>query len=145
MTKAPPFTIRQIDHVVLRTAKPDAMLNFYLGLGCTIARRVDDLGLRQLRAGASIIDLVDVAGVLGQTGGAPPGPDARNMDHFAIAVEPFDRHLLHAHFDSIGVEYIDPPVELFGAEGIGPALYVKDPDGNTVELKGPPSVDQTDL
>ena len=138
MTTRPPFVIRHLDHVVLRTEQPDVLLAFYLELGCTVAREVDDLGLRQLRAGSSVIDLVDVAGFLGQLGGAAPGAEARNMDHFALAIEPFDLDILHAHFTSIGVDYIDPPVELFGAEGIGPAIYVKDPDGNTVELKGPP-------
>ena len=144
MSTPPPFAIRQLDHIVLRTNKPDSMLAFYLDLGCVTAREVNDLGLRQLRAGSSIIDLVDVAGFLGQMGGEAPGAEARNMDHFALTIEPFDLDTLHAHFNSIGVQYIDSPVELFGAEGIGPAIYIKDPDGNTVELKGPPSADQTD-
>ncbi len=66
------------------------------------------------------------------------------MDHFALTIEPFDRDMLHAYFDAAGVDWVDPPVDLFGAQGVGPALYVKDPDGNTVELKGPPNEDQTD-
>ncbi len=144
MSPPPPFTIRELDHVMLRTNRPDAMLEFYLGFGCTTAREVPDLGLCQLHAGSSVIDLIDVAGFLGQMGGAAPGPEARNMDHFALAIEPFALDTLHEHFDSIGVDYIDPPVELFGAEGIGPAIYIKDPDGNTVELKGPPNPDQND-
>lgn len=144
MADQPPFTIRQLDHVVIRTERPDEMLAFYLGLGCTIARDVADLGLRQLWAGSSVIDLVDVAGFLGQRGGPAPREEARNMDHFALAIEPFDLDELHAHFDAVGVSYVDSPFSLFGAEGFGPGIYVTDPDGNTVELKGPPSVDQTD-
>ena len=70
MSAPPPFVIRQLDHVVLRTDQPDSMLAFHLGLGCTVAREVHDLGLRQLRAGHSVIDLIDVAGFLGQSGGA---------------------------------------------------------------------------
>ncbi len=134
----PPFTLRHIDHVVLRTAQPDAMQAFYQGLGCTVARLRDDLGLRQLQAGGSIIDLIDVDGPLGRRGGPAPGQQARNLDHFALAIDPFDRDALHAHLDGLGARWIDPEGDLFGAEGLGPALYAIDPDGNTVELKGPP-------
>ena len=144
MTDSAPFRIGNLDHVVIRTAQPDALLDFYLALGCTVAREVPDLGLQQLWAGSSVIDLVDADGLLGQMGGPAPGPEGRNMDHFALRIEPFDRDVLHAHFDAAGIEWADPPVDLFGAEGVGPALYVKDPDGNTVELKGPPNDDQTD-
>lgn len=144
MSGRPPFAIRQLDHVVLRTNQPDSMLAFYLDLGCIVARELNDLGLRQLRAGSSLIDLIDVQGFLGQAGGSAPGVEARNMDHFALAIEPFDFDALHAHFDSLGVECIDPPVGVFGAEGFGPAVYVRDPDHNTVELKGPPCPDQAD-
>lgn len=139
MNSDPPFRLRQLDHVVIRTIQMETMVGFYLGLGCTIAREVPDLGLMQLHAGSSVIDLVDVDGPIGQRGGAAPGREARNMDHFALAIDSFDRTALHAHFDRLGVDYHDPPVDLFGAEGIGPGLYVTDPDGNTIELKGPPN------
>lgn len=132
-----PFTIRRVDHVVLRTEHPEEMQAFYLAIGCTVARIRDDLGLVQLQAGHSIIDLVDVAGPLGRKGGPAPGPDGRNLDHFALAVDPFDHDIITGHLDTIGAAWVDPG-DLFGAEGVGPAIYVTDPDGNTVELKGPP-------
>ena len=82
--------IREIDHVVLRVANLDNMLHFYCdALGCTVERRQEALGLIQLRAGGSLIDLVPVDGKLGRVGGAPPGPQGRNMDHFCVRVEPF--------------------------------------------------------
>ena len=66
--------IRDIDHIVLRVVDLDASLAFYMGLlGCTIERRRDELGLVQLRAGRSLIDLVPIAGKLGSVGGAAPG------------------------------------------------------------------------
>lgn len=133
----PPFTIRHVDHVVLRTAKPDAMQSFYLALGCTVARLRPDLGLRQLQAGASIIDLIDIDGPLGKRGGPAPGAEGRNLDHFALAIDPFDLDGIVRHLDAIGAKWTDPGSDLFGAEGVGPALYVDDPDGNVVELKGP--------
>ena len=120
--------IREIDHLVLRVVDIDTMLRFYCGvLGCTVERRQDEIGLVQLRAGRSIVDLVPVEGKLGRAGGAAPGKEARNLDHFC-----FRRHL-EAH----GVE-VGPIALRYGAEGQGPSIYVTDPEGNVVEFKGPP-------
>ena len=83
--------IREIDHLVLRVRDLDKMLWFYCGvLGCSVQRRQDDIGLVQLRAGRSIVDLVVVDGVLGRAGGAAPGAEGRNLDHFCLRIEPFD-------------------------------------------------------
>ena len=52
--------VREIDHLVLRVVDVDAMLSFYCGvLGMAVERRVDTLGLVQLRAGRSLIDLAN--------------------------------------------------------------------------------------
>src|SRR5579859_100514 len=133
------INIREIDHLVLRFADLDRMLCFYCDvLGCKIERRQDSIGLVQLRAGRSLVDLVPVNGELGRAGGAAPGIEGRNLDHFCFRVEPFDepgiRRMLGAH----GV--VAGPVESrYGAEGEGPSIYITDPEGNVIELKGPPS------
>ncbi len=128
-----------IDHVVLRVADSDRSIHFYCAvLGCALERRVDDIGLVQLRAGRSLIDLVDVDSELGRMGGAGPGADAHNMDHFALRIEPFDEDALRRHLTENGIEVGDVKLR-YGAEGDGPSFYVQDPDGNTVELKGPAS------
>jgi catechol 2,3-dioxygenase-like lactoylglutathione lyase family enzyme len=130
--------IRDLDHLVLRVVDAQAMVDFYCNvLGCTVERRVDDLGLIQLRAGRSMLDLVPVAGKLGQAGGAPPGREARNLDHFCFRVEPFDEAAIRAALAAAGIE-AGPSAARYGAEGDGPSIYVTDPEGNTVELKGPP-------
>jgi catechol 2,3-dioxygenase-like lactoylglutathione lyase family enzyme len=124
-----------LDHVVLRVRDVDRSLAFYCGaLGCKEERRLEALGLVQLRAGRSLIDLVDIALPLGQRGGEPPGESGRNVDHIALQVRGFDEGALRAHLSAHGVEPGEV-VELYGAEGTGPAMYIRDPDGNTVELK----------
>ena len=130
--------IREIDHLVLRVVDLDRMLRFYCdALGCSVERRQDEIGLVQLRAGRSLIDLVPVSGKLGRAGGAAPGPEGRNLDHFCLRVEPFDAVALRAHLETHGVEA--GAVEArYGAEGEGPSIYLTDPEGNVVELKGPP-------
>lgn len=123
------FSIRQLDHVVVYVADMDRALGFYVDvLGCTVERRPSER-LVQMRAGASMIDLMQKP-----DGG---GADGANMDHFAVAIAPFDEAALREYLAAHGVE----PGEVFsryGAEGQGPSMYIHDPDGNMVELKGPP-------
>jgi catechol 2,3-dioxygenase-like lactoylglutathione lyase family enzyme len=131
--------IRDIDHLVLRVVDLDAMLHFYCDvLGCTVERRRDDIGLVQLRAGRAMLDLVPVSGPLGRAGGAAPAAQGRNLDHFCLRVEPFDEASIRATLAAHGLS-AGPMEARFGAEGAGPSIYVDDPEGNVVELKGPPS------
>ncbi|NUO76995.1 MAG: VOC family protein [Lysobacter sp.] len=135
---APPFRLLQLDHVVLRVCDPEAMVAFYLEvLGCSVERRQDEIGLIQLRAGQSLIDLVGIDGKLGRMGGAAPGVEGRNMDHLCLRADPFDRDAILAHLHAHGVRIGDFGSR-YGAEGEGPSQYLFDPEGNLVELKGPP-------
>ena len=128
-----------LDHVVLRVRDVERALAFYCGvLGCKEERRSDALGLIQLRAGAHLIDLVDVASPLGKTGGAAAGAEARNVDHFALQLAGFDAEAVQAQLRGAGIEVGDV-AERYGAQGMGPSLYIQDPDGNVVELKGVPA------
>jgi catechol 2,3-dioxygenase-like lactoylglutathione lyase family enzyme len=129
--------IREIDHLVLRTEHPEEMIAFYTDvLGMSVERRLEDIGLIQLRAGRSLLDLVPVDSALGRKGGAPPGARGHNLDHFCVRVDPFDEGALRDHLKTKGVE-AGPTERRYGAEGTGPSIYIQDPDGNTVELKGP--------
>lgn len=140
MAEHNPIKVREIDHLVLRVADPARMIAFYRDvLGCAIARRQDEIGLIQLAAGRSLIDLVDVAGKLGRMGGAAPGPEGRNLDHLCLRVDRFDEAAIRAHLARHGVA-AGETASRFGAEGEGPSIYISDPEGNTVELKGPPTL-----
>lgn len=132
-----PLSIAEIDHVVLRVTDVDRAIGFYTRvLGCAEERRVEELGLYQLRAGRALIDLVAVDAPLGRAGGAAPGAEARNLDHFCVRVEPFDEAEIRRILADAGVE-AGPTERRYGARGTGPSIYVRDPDGNVVELKGP--------
>jgi catechol 2,3-dioxygenase-like lactoylglutathione lyase family enzyme len=130
--------ISHIDHIVLRVVDIDAMLRFYTGvLGCSLERTQEGPGLYQLRAGRSLIDLVPVTGKLGKAGGAAPGREGRNLDHFCLRIDPFDADEVIRYLTSQGLAPGDVESR-YGAEGEGPSVYVSDPEGNVVELKGPP-------
>jgi catechol 2,3-dioxygenase-like lactoylglutathione lyase family enzyme len=127
-----------IDHVVLRCRDLAAMERFYTEvLGCPVVRRNEPLGLIHLRAGRGLIDLAAVDGELGRRGGAAPAAEGHNMDHVCLRIEPFDEQTLRAHFLRHGID-VGALHHNFGAEGYGPAFYLEDPEGNSVELKGPP-------
>ncbi|HAT33572.1 MAG TPA: VOC family virulence protein [Janthinobacterium sp.] len=129
--------IREIDHVVLRVLDLAAMKRFYCDvLACQVEREQAEIGLLQLRAGASLLDLVPVDGKLGRLGGAAPGAEGRNMDHLCFRVEPFDEAAIRRHLAAAGVAS-EAAASRYGAEGEGPSIYVRDPEGNTIELKGP--------
>ncbi|MGH8146213.1 MAG: VOC family protein [Rhodanobacteraceae bacterium] len=133
-----PFRLRQLDHVVLRVRDVATMRRFYCDvLGCTSELDQLDIGLFQLRAGESLIDLVDVNGKLGRQGGAAPGSEAHNVDHFCLSLDGYDEAAIVAHLRAHDARVGDIGMR-YGAEGQGPSIYVLDPEGNTVELKGPP-------
>ena len=141
LTMAHPIQVREIDHVVLRVRDLERSLHFYVQvLGCREERRIEKLGLVQLRAGSSLIDLVPVDSPLGQAGGSAPGVEGRNVDHIALRVHSLDEAAIRAHLSAHGVEAGEIGIR-YGAEGFGPSLYLTDPDDNTIELRGEPVAD----
>lgn len=119
------------------------MVDFYMAVfGCRIERRQDAFGLVQLRMGNALLDIIAADGELGRAGGAPPGAGGLNLDHFCFRVAPFDENLIRTHLAKCGVR-AGPTEQRYGAEGQGPSIYITDPEGNTVELKGPPDVSAT--
>ena len=127
-----PVRLGGLDHVVLRVGDLDRAISFYQRVqGCQVERELQHPRLVQLRAGTSLIELVP-ASLSPQEAADKTG---RNMDHFCVRVVGFDAASLKAHLQQNGV---DPGEvhERYGAEGYGPSIYITDPDGNTVELKG---------
>jgi catechol 2,3-dioxygenase-like lactoylglutathione lyase family enzyme len=129
--------LRGIDHVVLRVKDIELMRRFYCDiLGATHVAYRPEFGMSHLRVGAAMIDLVELSGPLGKAGGAGPGTEGRNMDHLCLRVEPFEEQEILSYLRKHGVPVGDVRTR-FGAEGNGVSIYVTDPEGNTVELKGP--------
>lgn len=136
------FEIQQLDHLVIRARDIEMMVQFYCDVvGCAVDKRNEDLGLVHLRAGHSMIDLISVDGKLGLMGGKAPEGEGHNLDHLCLRIEPFDLTSLLAHLQTHGVQ-ASPLYHNYGAEGYGPSLYIKDPEGNMIEFKGPPDPQQ---
>ncbi len=130
------FEIVGIDHIVLRTTRLAEMLHFYtVVLGCSIERETPaETGLTQLRAGDALIDLVLVDSHLGRLGGAAPGASGNNLDHFCLQIKPLAESEVTRFLASVGID-AGEFAERYGAQGWGNSIYIRDPEGNTVELK----------
>jgi catechol 2,3-dioxygenase-like lactoylglutathione lyase family enzyme len=127
-----------IDHVVFRVHDVPEMLSFYEQvLGARHERVLEDLGLYQLRIGNALVDIVDLNGKLGREGGDAPGQGGRNVDHVCFQVLPWDGDAVLAHLAAHGISGARISSR-YGAQGQGPSIYISDPEGNTIELKGPP-------
>jgi catechol 2,3-dioxygenase-like lactoylglutathione lyase family enzyme len=133
--KPPPFEISHLDHVVLRTRQLAELVSFYRSLGCRVERdRVQEMGMMQLRLGSSMLDIVSIK----EDTHPPETGDGRNLDHFAVRIEPFDEAAILDFCAARSIPAQAMPVPILGADGLGPAIYIEDPDGNRMELKGPP-------
>ena len=128
-----PFTIIGLDHIVLRATDPAALERFYLDvLGLSLELRQGKL--TQLRAGRTLIDIIPA-----DTEGPAAGTSANggaNLDHLCLRIEPFDAAAIARHMAAHGIACGEEKSR-YGAEGRGPSVYLNDPEGNGVELKGP--------
>ena len=136
MQRKHPIRLQSIDHVVIRVLNLDQMIAFYCDvLGCQLERGPGEAKLAQLRAGLALVDLVDANGPLGRKGGGVPDHKAPNMDHLCLQLSDWNPDAIRKHLKENNVDFGEI-ASRYGALGNGPSLYLRDPEGNTIELKG---------
>lgn len=140
------------------------MFDFYHRiLGCTVDQPIDSHlnrfggALTHLRAGSCYIDLLAydashvseeglnaVASMHAGGQGASSldkvefSSDTSTLDHLCIRIEPFDERIVMDYLEKENVPIVVAGGNRLGADGLGTSIYVSDPEGNIVELKGPP-------
>ena len=131
-----PINVKSLDHVVIRAHHAPVLVEFYRDIiGCRVERELPaDLGLTQLRAGTSLVDIIAVDSKLGKLGGNAPSSEGHNMDHFCLTIESINELDLIAYLKDKGVRCGNFS-ERYGAEGFGRSIYLRDPEGNTLELR----------
>jgi catechol 2,3-dioxygenase-like lactoylglutathione lyase family enzyme len=136
MPQRMPFELEGLDHVVLLVRDMSEARRFYEEvLGCTVDRELPQYGMLQLRAGASLIDLVDICAHEGEWA-RPEVEGGRNLDHVCISTGPCDEQAMRAHLSRHGIDIVEEGVR-YGAKGDGMSFYIRDPSGNQIELKSP--------
>lgn len=139
MTKSqtPPFEIHGIDHVVFLVDDMDKALGFYRDLlGCKVGYEYPNLGMVQVWAGVSLIVLWDITHP-GAKRAIPPISNGRNVDHVCLALGRFDPDEMKKFLEASEIQIVEE-ANHGGARGVGYSIYVNDPFGNKLELKGPP-------
>ena len=128
MSEQPPFQPLGLDHVVLRVANQTASRAFYEEmLGCTLEFINEPIRLVQLRFGDALIDLLPAEG--------PTPPHGRGMDHVCLSIHCDDLTAVAKTLRARGVD-VDVDVRTRrGAWGVGPSIYIRDPDVYRIELK----------
>jgi glyoxylase I family protein len=133
----PPFALEGLDHILLLVCGMPEALRFYCDvLGCSIESELPEFSMTQLRAGSALIDLVDVGTVAGQWA-LPKVPGGRNLDHVCIAITAYEEQALRDHLAAHDINIVEEGLH-HGARGHSLSIYIKDPSGNTIELKRPP-------
>jgi glyoxylase I family protein len=123
-----PLEVVELDHVVLRCRDQRGTLDFYTRvLGLQEERRLERLGLVQLRAGGAMVDLVPAS--------EPRQEAGLNLEHFCLGIAASDMEAVARYLRGQLVEIIGEVEMRYGARGTGPSLYLRDPEGNVVELK----------
>ncbi len=121
-----------MDHIVLRVSDVARSLDWYTTmLGLTAVRadewRAGECPFPSVRVSAdTIIDLIS----------GDVDHDGRNLDHFCMVVsaESMDEVRNSGAYDIVR----DPDFALFGARGMADGVYIRDPDGNEIELRAYP-------
>ncbi len=122
--------VRGFDHFVLTVRDLRKTINFYCqGLGMTEERFGQ--GRVALRFGTHKINLHQ-AGAEIMPHAASPTPGS--ADFCLLTDTPLTE--LAAHLESLGIRVLEGPVARTGARGPIMSIYVRDPDGNLVELAG---------
>ncbi|MGH8983074.1 MAG: VOC family protein [Acidimicrobiia bacterium] len=115
-----------LDHVVLTVVDVERSLAWYIGeLGLT-GVRVDEWRRGEVLFPSVRIDATTIIDLL------PGERSGQNVDHLCLVVEPVDLDALAASGD---FDVVAGPSRLFGAQGEGVGIYVRDPDGNVIELR----------
>lgn len=130
--------VQGIDHVAINVRDMEAMTAFYSEiLGCSVERRREAAGLVHLRAGNTLIDLIDSNGPLGR---ATPAGYRNRLNHLCLTASDFDAKLLRETFISKGVA-VGAIKERYGSTGVSRTLYFRDPENNGLELRAAGGID----
>ena len=125
-TAQPAVHVVGLDHLVINVADVERSLAFYCGELGLEGVRVDEWRRGEVPFASVRVDQTTIIDLL-----ATPRT-GQNVDHVCLVIAATDLDVLVA---SGSLDVVGGPANLFGAQGQGRGIYVRDPDGNTIELR----------
>jgi len=129
----------KLDHIVLNVVDVERALAFYTRVIGLAPERVEEYRAGQAPFPSVRLNAETVIDVFPPQfwGGdqAAPAVGKTNVDHVCIAVDASEWPALQRRLAEAGVEHEMGPSRLWGARGEATAVYIRDPEGNRLELR----------
>ena len=136
MAAAPDFQIVDLDHIVLRVKDVERAIAFYTGTLGLEPHRVDEFRAGEVPFPCARVNDHPIIDLLPWPDEEPVGDGTRNLDHFCMAVTGVDMVVFADYLQSGGVTvHSDRAGRRSGAQGMADSIYIKDTEGNTIELR----------
>ena len=126
----------EMDHIVLRCKDVEGAIRFYTQVLGLTPYRVEEFHAGKVPFPCARINSDTIIDLVPTPDQEPVGDGPRNMDHCCLTIEPTDLVRLADSLRERGVTVVsDGPAQRSGARGTGNPIYIKDWEGNTVELR----------
>ena len=128
--------IVELDHIVIRFKDVERAIQFYTGVLGLEPHRVDEWRAGELPFPCARINSNTLIDLKPWPDEEPVGDGRRNLDHYCLVLEPTDMAQLSEDLRKQGVTVTsDEPVQRSGARGNATSIYIKDWEGNQIELR----------
>ena len=136
MAAVPDFQIVDLDHIVLRVKDVERAIEFYTGTLGLAPHRLEEFRAGEVPFPCARVNDHTIIDLLPWTEDEPVGDGPRNLDHFCMAVKEIDMAEFAEYLQSEGVTvHSERTGRRSGAQGMADSIYIKDTEGNTIELR----------
>ena len=135
-TKPNGLRVTDIDHIVLRVRDVERAIEFYTQVLGMQPHRVEEYRRGEVPFPCARVNSGAIIDLLPTPDQAEIGDGPRNLDHYCLTIAETDMVRLSEKLAAQGVEVVsDAPGQRSGARGNATSIYIRDPEGNRIELR----------